>query len=232
MSLKHVQSKITTNHPRDYNKQNLDEIKHKAEMFSSDQQVSLSDTKKHTKNNFYKFFIFIAISCLSTACTQTTPEEILGEERITLDEASAQVADAVKRFRLRLASDAIGQDSTKPIVPQEYRSGLMFCGVDINFLVSAKATETGKLTLAVPATLNFAGAGPLVNTVAPTLNAERGGTADASRSNTITFKMVNPVCAGFDKIVAMVQAKPDIDLSTVLEEIRAAGAGNQTQPPQ
>jgi hypothetical protein len=173
----------------------------------------------------------LGFAIILSSCTRTTPEEVLGDDRITLEVATAQVADAVKGFRLRLASDTLGANATKPIVPEEYRSGLMFCGVDIVFLVSAKATENGKLTLAVPATLNFAGPNPPLNTVSPSLTAERGGTSEANRSNTVTFKMVNPVCQNYDKVMAILQAHPDFDPS-VLDEVRRAGYGNQALEPQ
>jgi hypothetical protein len=155
-----------------------------------------------------------------TSCASIQPAEILDNDRITVERAAAEAADAIKAFRLRLATAKLGVDGIEPVVPDQYKSGLLFCKVEIVFTLSAKAGDGGKLTLSVPTVFNFAGPNPPLNTVSPTVGAERTSTAEANRGNSITFSMVNPVCNSFDKILGLVQEKSGSSIEDIGKIIR------------
>jgi hypothetical protein len=156
-------------------------------------------------------FCLLSVASFSS-CASIQPSEVLSDDRITIEAAAASAADAVKAFRLRLASPTLNTNGTEPVVPDKYKSGMQFCKVDIVFNVSAKAGDGGKLTLSVPTVFNLAGPSLPLNTISPTVGAEQTSSTEALRGNTITFSMENPVCSNFDNIVDLYKTKNDIDV--------------------
>ncbi len=138
--------------------------------------------------------ILIPLLTLMSGCATTRPAEVVQPKEVTLEQALLSIGCGLKAM-----DEAQGS----------FRTGLFPSEIEVKFTLSASATESGKLTLALADPAGVAKVG-----------AEAGQESKGERSNTITIKFTNVL--GVQQ-TALAGAKSPEEIAKLLKTLKESG---------